>query len=172
MSLSRNHWWETLDQMVRGVCLNSLVNSKSRSVKLVFSKSQRYKAPVLLQVFQQACKCISVYISSAVARQCHSVSWTGLWESFIMSIESFSSWGWVQTVGKSKSCGWSTRKAGVKRQLILFFCEYLTWIIQIWTCWSIAGCPFYSHSFRESTENTLQHSRSGSKRRKESGGFF
>lgn len=99
-----------------------------------------------------------------------------------MSIEYFSSWGWVQTSLISADSGekqvlWLKHNEGRSEEtadtiFFFFFCKYLTWIIQIWTCWSMAGCPFYSHSFRESTENTLQHSRSGSKRRKKKWELF
>lgn len=38
---------------------------------------------------------------------------------------------------------------------IFLFCKYLTWIIQIRTCWRMADCCFYWCLFRESTEDTL-----------------
>lgn len=55
---------------------------------------------------------------------------------------------------------------------LLFFSKYLTWIIQIRTCWGEAGCCFYSHLFRESTENILQHGHPEPKKRKHGTFFF
>lgn len=71
LSLSRNHWWETLDQMVKGVCLNSLVYSRSKSVKLAFSKSQQYKALFSFSLFNKLVNTLMFTFPCAVARQCH-----------------------------------------------------------------------------------------------------
>lgn len=46
-----------------------------------------------------------------------------------------------------------------------FFCKYLTWMLQIRTCWWGTGSCFYPHLIRESTEYTLRHGHPGPKRR-------
>lgn len=102
----------------------------------------------------------------------------GLWESFIMSIKSCSELLWVRMSLISSDSGRKARPVAEAQPRqewrdgrysfpkIFLFCKYLTWIIRIRTYWQGAGFCFYSHLFRESTENTLQHSRSGPKRRK------
>lgn len=167
--------------MVKGVCLNSLVGPRSKSVKLAFSKCQQYEALFSFSLLYKLVNTLMFTFPRAVAQQCHQcrLSWSP--REFYDVHQVPCTWGWVQTSLVPADGQW--RKASpvaeaqhrqawrdggcslLKIFIFFFFCKYLTWIIQIRTCWWVADCHFYSHLFRESTENMLQHGHCGPKRR-------
>lgn len=82
-SLCRNHWWETLGQMIKGVCLNPLVGPRSKSVKGP-SQSQQYKTLFPFSLLNKCVDTLNVYISVCCRRSAVPPVFaeTGLQESF------------------------------------------------------------------------------------------
>lgn len=137
------------------------------------------RSTVLLQSFIQACKYINVYISSCCCSavppvSAELVSQRVLWcppspLHMRMSADILSpigQWRKASPVAEAQHRqAWRDGGCSLLK-IFFFFCKYLTWIIQIRTCWWVADCHFYSHLFRESTENMLQHGHCGPKRTK------
>lgn len=82
--------------MVKGVCLNSLVGPRSKSVKLAFSKCQQYEALFSFSLLYKLINTLMFTFPRAVAQQCHQcrLSWSPR-EFYVHQVPC--TWGWVQT---------------------------------------------------------------------------
>lgn len=149
---------------------------QSKSLNLAFSKSQQYKALFFINCGNKPVNTFKFTVPRAIAQQ-HRRHLLRPVSKFCNVCWAPSSLWWCRrpwSEGDGKKAGSVTeaqrrqewRDGSCSFRKIFLFCKYLTWIIQIRTCWWGAGCCFYSHLFRESTENTLQHGHSGPKKRK------